>query len=93
MFNVTFAVQHPEVNEICKREPKIKRFQRLSQSGRIQESWNKDENGNWEDTTEHDRAVQAAQLELEAAQREARKAARQAFEAKFKDEPEEDENE
>ena len=47
--------KHPELKDALKAHPDTRIYEVLKESGRIQEYWERDEDGNWTDQTEREK--------------------------------------
>ena len=47
--------KHPELEDALKAHPDTSTYEVLKESGRIQEYWERDEDGNWTDQTEREK--------------------------------------
>lgn len=70
---MTFEKLHGDITKHA-RYDKMKTYRSISESGRILEAWDRDENGEWHDVTLREQEIQRAEWELAKAQRELRKA-------------------
>lgn len=90
MSNNKLLAKHPDLEDMLRANPSCKTYKVLSESGKIKEFWERDNNGNWNDQTEQEKLreqIEAEQEELERLRRaEARKL------AKAKKEQEEQDN-
>lgn len=73
--------KHPDLKDILRSNPNTKVYKVLTESGKIKEYWEKDENGHWTDQTAREKLreqIEAEKEELERLKRaEARKIAKQ----------------
>lgn len=55
MIDNKLLAKHPELKDALKAHPDTRTYEVLKESGRIQEYWERDEDGNWTDQTEREK--------------------------------------
>lgn len=64
--------KHPDLQDILRANPNVHTYKILKESGKIQEYWERDNDGNWTDQTEREKLreqIEAEQEELERLKR------------------------
>lgn len=82
--------KHPDLEDMLRANPSCKTYKVLSESGKIKEFWERDDNGNWNDQIEREKLREQIEAEQEELERLRREEARKL--AKAKKEQEEQDN-
>ncbi|MBR2385256.1 MAG: hypothetical protein IKA99_06605 [Clostridia bacterium] len=70
--------KHPDLKDILRSNPNTKVYKVLTESGKIKEYWEKDENGHWTDQTAREKLREQIEAEKEELERLKRAAAKKA---------------
>lgn len=70
--------KHPDLKDILRSNPNTKVYKVLKESGKIEEYWEKDENGNWTDQTAREKLREQIEAEKEELERLKQAAAKKA---------------
>ena len=84
--------KHPDLEDMLRANPSCKTYKVLSESGKIKEFWERDDNGNWNDQTEREKLREQIEAERDELERLRREAARKLAKAKKEQEEQEEQD-